>query len=156
MSVALQDPGLSVEQYLAGEQEREVRHEYVAGEIFAMAGTTDAHNQICRNIYVAIHAHLRGGPCRLFMADVKARGLAEGQNFVYYPDLMVTCDPRDTEPLYKSYPKLIIEVLSESTERHDRTEKFWNYIQIETLEEYVLVAHDRVMVTVFRRSNGWK
>jgi Uma2 family endonuclease len=69
---------------------------------------------------------------------------------------MVTCDPRDTEPLFKSFPKLIIEVLSDSTDRHDRTEKFWNYTQVETLEEYVLVAHDRVTATIFRRANGWK
>src|SRR5205807_1050685 len=108
----------------------DIRHEYVAGQIFAMAGTTDAHNLICGNLYAAMHGHLRGGPCKLFMADVKARLFVEGEHFFYYPDLMVTCDRRDTEPLYKSFPKLIIEVLSDSTERLDRSEKFWNYVQI--------------------------
>jgi Uma2 family endonuclease len=74
----------------------------------------------------------------------------------YYPDVMVTCDPRDPAPLFKEYPKVIVEVLSESTEGTDRREKFWNYIQIESLEEYVLAAQDKMEVTLFRRSNHWK
>jgi Uma2 family endonuclease len=79
MSAALQSEGLTVEQYLADEQEREIRHEYVAGEIYAMAGTTDAHNSICGNLHAALHRHLRGGPCKLYIADVKARVFVEGK-----------------------------------------------------------------------------
>jgi Uma2 family endonuclease len=78
-----------------------------------------------------------------------------GRDVFYYPDLMVTCDPRDTHRLFKSYPKVIIEVLSESTENTDRREKFWNYIQLESMEEYVLVAQDKVEVTIFRRATDW-
>jgi Uma2 family endonuclease len=69
---------------------------------------------------------------------------------------MVTCDPRDTGPIYARFPKLIVEVLSDSTERTDRREKFWSYVRIETLEEYILAAQDKMEVRVFRRSNDWK
>lgn len=69
---------------------------------------------------------------------------------------MVACDPRDAHPLFREYPKLIFEILSESTGKSNRFEKFHNYIQIETLEEYVVVAQDKVEVTVYRRANNWK
>jgi len=74
----------------------------------------------------------------------------------YYPDVMVACDPRDTQRYYKQFPKVLIEVLSPETERTDRREKFLSYTRIETLGEYVLVAQDRLEVTVFRRTNKWQ
>lgn len=75
---------------------------------------------------------------------------------MYYPDVMVTCDPRDTDRYFSRFPKVLIEVLSPETERTDRREKFLSYTQIETLEEYVLVAQDKMEVTVFRRANKWQ
>lgn len=80
---------------------------------------------------------------------MKVRPELAQHDISYHPDLMVVCDPRDTDRYFKRFPKVVGEVLSEATERTDRREKFWSYMQIETLEEYVLVAHDRMEVTAF-------
>lgn len=155
MNTALQHGLLSVEEYLEGEQFSEIRHEYIGGELYAMAGGSDAHNLISLTWASALRQHLRGGSCRVFMADVKARLLIASEDIFYYPDVMVACDSRDTDAYFKRFPKVLIEVLSETTERTDRREKFGSYIQIPTLEEYVLVAQDKMEVTIFRRSNQW-
>jgi Uma2 family endonuclease len=144
---------LSVEEYLEGEEISTVKHEYVGGVVYAMSGASDAHNTIALNIAAALKGKLRGGQCRVFMSDVKAR-LADDE--FYYPDVMVCCDPRDVDPRFKKYPKVIVEVLSESTERIDRGEKFLKYRQSESLEEYILVAQSHMEVLAHRRSNGWK
>jgi Uma2 family endonuclease len=155
VNVAVQPTLLSVKQYLAEEETSRVRHEYVRGYVYAMAGASNAHNEICLNVAELLRAHLRGGQCRTSMADVKLRPHFDEEIF-YYPDLMVTCDPRDKHPLFNRFPKLILEVTSESTEMLDRREKLLEYLRIETLEEYVLIAQDRIEATVFRRSNDWK
>src|ERR1051326_7136539 len=155
MQSALRYDYLSVEDYLADEEASEVKHEYVGGSVYAMAGVTKEHNFIALYIYKAVRPHLRGGPCKTFVADVKVRLHFLGEDVFYYPDVMVGCDPLDTEPLYLRYPKLLIEVSSDSTERLDRREKRWAYQAIETLEEYMIVAQDRVEVTIFQRSNKW-
>jgi Uma2 family endonuclease len=90
------------------------------------------------------------------MADVKVRLEFANDDVFNYPDVMVACDSRDTDKFFKRFPKVLIEVMSESTERIDRREKRWGYQQIETLEDYVLVAQDRMEVTVFRRANQWR
>lgn len=153
---ALEKPQfISVEEYLEGEPLSEVRHEYIAGVVYAMAGTSIDHNLIASNVLLALRNHLAGKRCRVFMSDVKVR-LEIGQDDVfYYPDVMVGCDPRDTEKFYLRHPKLIVEVLSESTERTDRREKLLSYMRIESLEAYVLVAQDRSEVTVFQRGRNW-
>lgn len=156
MEAALQTTFLSVDEYLSEEEDSDIRHEYVAGVVYAMAGTSDVHNTIAGNFFAELRTHLRGRKCRVFMSDIKARLQIAGNDFFYYPDVMVTCDPRDTATYFKEYPKVIVEVLSEGTERIDRHEKFSNYIQIETLEEYILASQDRAEVTVFRRSRNWK
>jgi Uma2 family endonuclease len=156
MQTAVETHFLSVDEYLSGEQLSDVRHEYVDGVVYAMAGTSIAHNIIAGNIFGELRIHLRGSKCRPLMADVKARlQLGEKQIF-YYPDVMVACDPRDTNSFFEELPKVIVEVLSESTERTDRSEKFWNYTQIPSLEEYVLASQTKKEVTVFRRSQQWK
>lgn len=144
---------LSVEEYLEGEEISTVKHEYVGGVVYAMSGTSDAHNTIALNLASTLREKLRGGQCRVFISDVKAR-LAEDE--FYYPDVMVCCDPRETHSHYKEHPKVVFEVLSDSTERIDRGEKFQNYTRLESLREYILVAQDRMEVTAFRRSNNWK
>ena len=149
-------PWLTVEDYLEGEPHSEVRHEYIGGEVHAMAGASEAHNDIAGSIYSALRTHLKGKRCRAYIADVKVRLEVLGDDIFYYPDVLVACDPRDTHPLFKRFPTVIVEVLSDSTERIDRREKFWSYARIETLEEYVLAAQDKREVTVFRRANGWK
>jgi Uma2 family endonuclease len=145
---------LNVEEYLAGEEHSEVRHEYIAGLVFAMAGGSGSHNLISGAFYSALRQFLKGGKCRVYMADVKLH-VAE-QDAFYYPDVMVSCDSRDTQPYFCRYPKVVIEVLSDATERTDRTEKFWNYCQIETLEEYVLVSQKEMHATVFIRAQNWR
>ena len=154
---ALEKPQLlTVEEYLEGEQLSDVRHEYIGGLVYAMAGASDEHNTIVGNFHAALHSHLRGKSCRVFMLDAKVRLKVAADDILYYPDLMVWCDPRDTNRFFKRHPRVIIEVLSESTERTDRREKFLSYTQIETLEEYILVAQDKMEVTLFRRANQWQ
>jgi Uma2 family endonuclease len=156
METALETSFLTVSDYLAGEEVSDVRHEYVAGVVYAMAGTSVAHNTIAGNLFAALHTHLRGGKCRVYISDIKARLLIGNNDVFYYPDVMVSCDPRETATHFAEYPTLIIEVLSETTERIDRHEKFWSYTQIETLQEYVLVSQDKMEVTIFRRAQDWK
>ncbi|MBI5387037.1 MAG: Uma2 family endonuclease [Verrucomicrobia bacterium] len=156
MQAAVQLDFVSVEDYLAGEEHSEVRHDYIGGAVYAMAGGTTEHNQIVGGLYSALRTHLRGKPCRVFMENVKVRLKISGEDIFYYPDVMVGCDPRDTDSLFLRFPKLLIEVLSEATERLDRREKRWSYQTIETLDEYVLVAQDRIEVTIFRRANEWQ
>ena len=147
---------ISSEEYLEQERQSDARHEFVGGVIYAMAGASEEHNTIAGNLHAALHTHLRGKSCRVFIVDLKVRLQIAQTDIFYYPDLMVVCDPRDTDRYFKRYPKVLIEVLSEVTERIDRREKLLNYTQIETLEEYVLVAQDRTEVTLFRRVNNWK
>lgn len=147
---------ISVDEYLRGEPISEVRHEYIRGQVFAMAGATQNHNAISGNFFGHLWTHLRGTSCRVFMSDMKARLMAFQQDVFYYPDVMVSCDERDTNAQFIKFPKLIIEVLSRSTQRVDRLEKFSHYVTIPTLEEYVLADQSRVAITIFRRRNEWK
>jgi len=149
-------PYLAVEEYLEGELHSEIRHEYLGGTVYAMAGTSRDHNTIGLNVAAALRQHLRGKPCQVFMSDVKVRLHIADKPVFYYPDVMVGCDPRDTNRYFNEFPKVLIEVLSPETERTDRREKFLSYTQIETLEEYVLIAQDKMEATVFRRSNRWQ
>lgn len=152
MAILRKAEWLSPEEYLAGERESDIKHEYVAGYVYAMTGASDTHNLIAGALYSALRAHLRGGPCRVFIADMKVR-TAEA---FYYPDVMVSCDPADTEAYYKTRPCLIIEVLSPTTERADSLEKRIAYQTLDSLQEYALVAQDRQEIMLYRRAaDGW-
>ena len=140
---------------MTGEAGSEIKHEYVGGVVYAMAGVTREHNLISINICTALRPHVRGGPCAVYLADVKLHLKTLADEVFYYPDVMVGCDKRDTHPLYLDYPKIIVEVSSESTERVDRREKRWAYQTIETMEEYLIVSQDRREATIFRRANDW-
>lgn len=146
---------LSPETYLEREAKSHSKHEYIDGEVIAMAGTTDVHNTIFLNIATLIRPQLRGSNCRLYAADIKAR--IEAKNCFYYPDLLVTCDPRDLETSsYKRFPKLIVEVLSDSTEAFDRGDKFNDYQTLESLEDYLLVNTQSQRIEHFhRQAQGW-
>ena len=146
----------SVADYLAAEEASEVRHEYLGGLVYAMAGETIAHNQMVGNLYLALRHHLKGRPCRVFVNDIRVNFDIRNDEYFYYPDIVVTCDKRDNHPRWIRFPKLIIEVLSESTERIDRREKFFAYTSISSLEEYVLIGQDPREITIFRRGNRWK
>jgi len=150
--VALPDsPYLSPEDYLAAEAESPVKHEYRDGEVYAMAGGTDAHVTIALNLWALLRGHLRGGSCQAYALDMKAR--VEELNRFYYPDVMVTCDDRDrNNNTFKCHPCLVVEVLSESTEAFDRGDKFSDYRHLVSLQEYVLISQVRPQVEVFRRN----
>ncbi len=151
--IALPQTFLTPEQYLEFETNSQIKHEYVNGEVYAMAGSTDTHNTIALNLATLIRSHLRGTNCRAYFADIKVR--IEKRNCFYYPDLLVTCDPRDQEtPTYKCYPKLIIEVLSDSTEAFDRGDKFNDYQTLDTLEDYVLINTKHPRVEVYKRHDS--
>ncbi|MFQ4136406.1 Uma2 family endonuclease [Nodosilinea sp. PGN35] len=142
---------ISPEEYLAAEATSPIKHEYRDGEVYAIAGGTDAHNQIAGNLYALLRAHLQGTGCRAYFADVKAR--IEVLNRFYYPDVMVTCDDRDlSSSTFKRHPCLIVEVLSDSTEAFERGDKFTDYRHLESLQEYMLISQTRQQVEVFRRN----
>jgi Uma2 family endonuclease len=142
---------VSPEEYLAAEADSPIKHEYRDGEVYAMAGGTDAHVTIALNLWALLRGHLRNRGCRAYALDMKAR--IETLNCFYYPDVMVTCDDRDlTSSTVKRHPGLIVEVLSEGTEAFDRGDKFSDYRHLESLQEYVLISQARQQVEVFRRN----
>ncbi len=142
---------LTPEEYLQMEEKSDIKHEYINGEIYAMAGALDPHVTVALNLASSLRSHVRGSGCRIYISDMKAQ--IEKANRYYYPDVMVTCDERDQEnSRYKSFPCLIVEVLSESTESFDRGDKFADYQLLETLQEYVLINTKRQRVECFRRS----
>jgi len=144
--------------YLSNEQTETVRHEYVDGEVFAMAGTSKRHGTLALNSAIALRQHLRGKPCGVWMADMKVRVAADSA--YYYPDVVVTCHPQDLAPdAQKDYveaPTLLLEVLSDSTEPVDRREKLLSYRRLPSLHEYVLIDQNKPWVEVYRRTEqGW-
>jgi Uma2 family endonuclease len=150
MSSVLQPSVLSVADYLSGEETSQVKHEYVAGEVFAMAGAGEAHVTIAGNLFALLRAHVRGGPCRVYISDMKLR--VERDDAFFYPDVFVTCHPADAaETRFKRYPTLLVEVLSPSTAAFDRGGKFGHYRHIDGLKEYVLIESEAMTVDVFRR-----
>jgi Uma2 family endonuclease len=155
MSNLAELPYITVDDYLAGESVSPIKHEYVAGEVFAMAGASEAHVTIAGNVFAMLRSHVRGGPCRVYISDMKLR--VERAHAFFYPDVFVTCDAADAaEPTVKRRAQVIVEVLSESTEGYDRGGKFASYRQLATLEEYVLIDSRSRSVEVFRRHpEGW-
>lgn len=142
---------LTPEEYLQLEAASNSKHEYINGEIYAMAGATDTHVTIALNVAVMLRSHLRGSGCRVFISDMKVR--IETKNRFYYPDVMVTCETKDREnSTYKQFPRLIIEVLSDSTEAFDRGDKFADYQSLPSLQEYVLINTKKVRIECFRRT----
>ncbi|NEP45491.1 MAG: Uma2 family endonuclease [Okeania sp. SIO2H7] len=155
MSTQLKPLNLTVSEYLQLELKSEIRHEYIAGEVYAMAGASEEHDLICGNIYVKLHQHLQGSGCRVFSSNMKVK--IEELDIFYYPDISVTCDSQDREKYFKKYPCLLVEVLSAATKRIDRHEKLVNYSEINSLQEYVLVSQDRIKVDIYRKdeSGNW-
>lgn len=143
---------VSVEEYLEGEKHSQVKHEYVRGRVYAMVGASKAHNRIALNVGYTLDHHLRGGPCSVFVADVKVR---IGEIF-YYPDVLVTCSQADTDPFVCTEPSLIVEILSPTTEALDRLDKRLAYQSLASLQEYMLVSQAKREVQVYRRQGqGW-
>ena len=147
---AVLDAGFTPETYLEWEARQSVKHEYLAGETFAMAGARDAHVTVAGNVFALLRGHNRGTPCRTYIADMKLK-VAAAEAF-FYPDVFVTCDPRDlASDTWKSHARLVVEVLSDSTEAFDRGRKFQCYRLLDSLQEYVLIDIGARVVEVFRR-----
>lgn len=147
---------ISPEEYLRIERDNPVRHEYRRGSVYAMAGGTDNHDRIALNLLTLVNLYLGDSACRFHSGNVKVNYQDE---FYYYPDAFVTCDLRDRDDRYiKRYPKLIVEVLSTSTQAFDSNEKFEDYKQLESLEEYVLLSQIGQRVECRRRTaaNTWE
>ncbi|MDF5721660.1 MAG: Uma2 family endonuclease [Rhizonema sp. PD37] len=152
MVTSKQEYYISPEEYIEGEKVSQFKHEYVDGQVYAMAGASDAHVTISINLLTLLRNHIRSIGCRVYALDMKAR--IEIINRYYYPDIMITCDTRDREfEYYKCHPCLIVEVLSDSTEAIDRGKKFADYRHLESLREYVLIAQDTISVECFRRND---
>ncbi|MGB3787361.1 MAG: Uma2 family endonuclease [Phormidesmis sp.] len=144
---------MTAKEYLEWESQQEIRHEYCDGEVFAMAGRTKGHNRAALNLYSELVNRVDADGCEINTSDVKVK-VNEGLSY-RYPNLVVSCDECDkSEVEFYQFPKLIVEVLSSSTEAVDRDEKFQEYIQIPTLEEYVLISAKRIQVECFRRGEG--
>ncbi|HEU0203435.1 MAG TPA: Uma2 family endonuclease [Burkholderiaceae bacterium] len=140
---------MTPDEYLAWEAAQTERHDYLNGEVFAMAGAEDRHVTAAGNIYMALRQHLTGTPCRAYMSDMKIQA---AENFFFYPDVLVTCSEADRQrPLVKREPTLIVEVLSPSTAAYDRGEKFAHYRQIPTLKEFALVDLETRRTDVYRK-----
>jgi Uma2 family endonuclease len=148
----------SFRDYLALEQVSNVKHEYLDGQIYAMAGGTPDHAALQAAVPSVLYAHLRRGPCRTYASDLRIRVFATG--LATYPDVTIVCGPREVDPEDKNSvtnPTLLVEVLSPSTEKYDRGEKFAHYKRIPSLRQYVLVSVGERRVEVWTRDGeeGW-
>jgi Uma2 family endonuclease len=152
MSTARQILLYTEAEYLEGEKNADIRHEYIDGRIYAMSGAKAAHNRIAGNIFAELRSHLKGKPCQPYTADMKVR---IGSKY-FYPDVMVDCSELPDESYFTETPVLLVEVLSRSTRRMDETVKRAAYMQIPTLQEYLLIEQDFVDIEIIRRSNQWR
>ena len=150
MGLPAKTPQFSAEDYLAWEPTQLDRHEFVDGEVFAMAGAEDRHVTVAGNMYIALRQHLSGSPCRTYMSDMRLQVAAA--NSYFYPDVLVTCSAQDlASSLVKTEPKLIVEVLSPSTAAFDRGLKFSHYRSLASLEEYALIDLDSRTTDCYRK-----
>lgn len=146
----------SATDFLAWEESQAEKHEFAAGEVFAMTEARQDHVLVSGNIYAALKQRLRGTPCRAYIADMKLR--VETADAFFYPDVMASCHPADLgNQQYISNPTLIVEVPSDSTADYDRGGKFVAYRKLESLKEYLIVDIDARRVECFRRTadNDW-
>ena len=156
MGTAARQRLVSEREYLDGERDSDVRHEYVDGVLFAMGGASREHGLIATNLVAAIRPHLRGSGCRVATSDMKVR-LAEGGPY-YYPDLVVSCTDRRDEPdrYTETRPVLLVEILSPSTAATDRREKLLAYRASPALVDYLIVSQDSVAAELHARdAEGW-
>jgi Uma2 family endonuclease len=144
-------PRFTPEEYFAWEEQQIERHEYVDGEVYAMSGGTINHSKIASNFNFIFKNHLRGSKCQILTSDARVN-IHQSDDYVY-PDVSVTCDSRDREtPQYISYPCLIVEVLSDTTEAYDRGKKFVKYRQNSCLCDYLLVSSKEIAIDIYRKN----
>lgn len=144
------------DEYVMLEEMARVKHEYLAGQVWAMAGGSPAHARVTANVSGLLSASLTGKPCSTFSSDLRVR--ATSTTLGTYPDVTVVCgklelDPEDRKGHTVTNPRVVVEVLSPSTEGYDRGEKLEHYKTIDSLEEIVLIAHDRPEIEIVRRES---
>jgi Uma2 family endonuclease len=148
---------ITPEEYLEGERASEIRHEFVDGRVYAMAGASDDHNRIAGNIFSELRERLRGKSCEPFINDMKVKIPPAFAEVYYYPDVLVVCDQTDNAKYYRERPTVIFEVISPETEGTDRREKAIAYRSIPSISAYILVEQDRMAVTIMHRAEpGWR
>ncbi|HMY82705.1 MAG TPA: Uma2 family endonuclease [Agitococcus sp.] len=151
MSTAAQLDFISEQEYLAGEQISELKYEYIDGYVYAMSGASNNHNLIAGNVFATLANHLKKKPCRPYISDMKVK---IGSRY-FYPDVLVDCSNLTGDSYYTEQPIILVEVLSKSTRRMDETTKRMTYMQIPSLQEYILIEQDFVDVEIIRRETGW-
>ena len=146
------------EEYLAGvELDPELKYEFVSGRVFAMATPSGVHAEISSNIFIPLHTHQRGKPCRVFKGDMALHIRFLNRPVFYIPDILVACDDGDLAKNFREKPLLIVEVMSKSTQGNDLREKLWAYCAIPGLRHYLVVNQQAVEVTHFyRMDDGWQ
>ena len=142
---------INEEDYLQSELISDVKHELIDGQVFAMAGASANHERIAGNVYRKFGNHLEGSPCEPFGSDMKVKA---GSNF-FYPDVSVDCHFDESQPYFVESPVIIVEVLSKATRKTDETVKLLSYLNIPSLQEYVLIEQDYVDIQVIRRNESW-
>lgn len=146
---AVPRPRMSLQEYLAWEEQQPTKNEFHRGEVFAMVGARRVHGCVVSNLNRRLAEALDGSGCRVFVEGMKVQ---IGEDTVLYPDLFVTCDKSDlVTDLIFTAPTLVVEVLSPGTQAYDRSQKFALYRRIPTLQEYILVDPDTRRVEAFRR-----
>ena len=139
---------ITLKEYLDGEEISPTKHEFLDGEVYAMAGTSQNHNRISGNFYNILSNHLENSPCEPFIENIKVRAAEE---VFYYPDVLVTCEGEFKNPYYCEEPILIVEVVSPSTRQIDRREKLRAYRQMPSAQEYVIIEQEKITVEIYRR-----
>jgi Uma2 family endonuclease len=141
------------EEYFAWEEKQLEKHELIDGRVYAMTGGTRNHSDIAGNFLAIIKPHLRGSGCKTYNSDCRVN-ILNTCNYIY-PDLSVTCDPRDNSSTqYITYPCLIVEVLSDSTEAYDRGKKFDKYRCNPNLVDYVLASSDEIAIDIYHKNEA--
>ena len=153
MSSEQQNQPVTVVDYLEGELASALKHEFVDGVVYAMAGATTTHNRIATNSTVAIGSQLRGKRCQVFNSDMKVRVRQSRSTRFYYPDLSVVCRPNPGEATFQDDPVVIVEVISESTRRVDEYEKREACLSINSLCVYILLEANSAAALVYRRTD---
>jgi Uma2 family endonuclease len=152
IAVPSHSPKLTPVEYFAWEEQQLYRHEYINGEVYAMSGGTQNHSRIALKFAALLDNHLSDGRCRVFNSDCRVN-IRQTDDYIY-PDVSISCDQRDEKTTqYITYPCLIVEVLSESTEAYDRGNKFFRYRQNPQLQDYVLVSSQDIAIDLYRKGS---
>ncbi len=153
MSLARQPDSISEQDYLDGEKFSDIRHEYVDGQVFAMAGSSKRHNRIAGNFY---RSFMNKGDCEAYQSDIKVR--LQHRKTYYYPDVVVICEEEAGDEYYLESPCLVVEVLSRSTRQRDYQEKLLAYQTIPSLKTYLIASQDEMNIDQFHKDdqgNWW-